>query len=200
MRIAIIGWGSLIWDPREVPLDGSWQNGGPRLPLEFSRVSKDGRLTLVIDRDHGAVVETYYAPSARSGLGDAVANLVAREGTVLKRIGFVDAVHQAESAREHPEHGEACAQVRSWLATTAFDAAIWTALGSNFESLAGCPFTVKNAVAYLESLPEPGRERALKYFRNAPREVDTALRRRLVELGWIEAYRSPAALRRVGSA
>lgn len=138
----------------------------------------------MIDYDHGAVVGTYYAPSARVDLRDAITDLVAREGTIAKRIGFVDSILQAESAREYPEHSEACAQVRSWLAATNFDAAIWTALGSNFESATGCPFTVNNAVAYLEALPESAREQALKYFRNAPREVDTPLRRRLIDLGW----------------
>ncbi len=192
MRIAIIAWGSLIWDPRELPLDARWQNGGPRLPLEFSRVSKDGRLTLVIDHDHGAVVDTYYAASPRVDLRDAIADLVAREGTTAKRIGFVDSVRQAESAQERPEHALACAQVRSWLAATDFAAAIWTALGSNFESSIGRPFTVENAIGYLEALPVSAREQALDYLRNAPREVDTPLRRRLVDLGWIEDYRAPA--------
>jgi hypothetical protein len=189
MRIAIIAWGSLIWDPRELPIDGSWQNGGPRLPLEFSRVSKDGRLTLVIDQDHGAVVDTSYAASPRAVLGDAIADLAAREGTTLKRIGFVDSIGSAQGP---PEHARACAQVRSWLAATDFAAAIWTALDSNFESTIGRPFTVENAVGYLEALLVSARERALNYFAKSPREVDTPLRRRLVDLGWIEDYRAPA--------
>ena len=192
MRIAIIAWGSLVWDPRELPIDGTWQNGGPRLPLEFSRVSKDGRLTLVIDHDHGAVVDTYYAASPRVDLRDAITDLAAREGTSAKGIDVVDSIGEAESARERPEHAMVCAQVRSWLAATDFAAAIWTALDSNFESTIGRPFTIENAIGYLEALPVSARERALNYFRKSPHEVDTPLRRRLVDLGWIEDYRAPA--------
>jgi len=76
--------------------------------------------------------------------------------------------------------------IRSWLDATAFDAAIWTALPSNFESKTGRPFTVEHAIAYLEALPLSVRAQALNYVANAPCEVVTPLRRKLVELGWIE--------------
>lgn len=36
LRIVFLGWGSLIWDPRELPVIGDWQSGGPVLPIEFS--------------------------------------------------------------------------------------------------------------------------------------------------------------------
>jgi hypothetical protein len=49
MNIAILGWGSLVWDQRVLPTESEWNSEGPRLPIEFSRVSQDGRLTLVID-------------------------------------------------------------------------------------------------------------------------------------------------------
>lgn len=57
MKIAILGWGSLIWDKRNLRLAGEWQVGGPVLPIEFSRVSGYGRLTLVIDPLHGVASE-----------------------------------------------------------------------------------------------------------------------------------------------
>jgi hypothetical protein len=64
MRIAVIGWGSLIWDPRELDRQGRWHTCGPRLPIEFARISKDVRLTLVIVK--GAdLQQTYWV---RSGL------------------------------------------------------------------------------------------------------------------------------------
>lgn len=39
--IALLGWGSLIWDhdPLFDAQHGDWQAGGPPLPLEFSRIS-----------------------------------------------------------------------------------------------------------------------------------------------------------------
>jgi hypothetical protein len=58
-KIAILGWGSLIWDKREEfeRLHGPWQSDGPSLKIEFSRISstRGGALTLVIDPHHGAI-------------------------------------------------------------------------------------------------------------------------------------------------
>jgi hypothetical protein len=48
MKIAIVGWGSLIWDPRDLHLATAI------LPIEFSRISDNGRLTLVVDERYAA--------------------------------------------------------------------------------------------------------------------------------------------------
>ncbi len=50
-QIAILGWGSLIWSPRDLSMTGQWQPG-PSPPIEFARKSADGRLTLVLCGDH----------------------------------------------------------------------------------------------------------------------------------------------------
>ena len=81
MTIAIIGWGSLIWDPRDLPREGIWQDDGPELPIEFSRISVDARLTLVIDPADGSPVKTRYVLSPRTSLDDAIEDLRSREGT-----------------------------------------------------------------------------------------------------------------------
>jgi hypothetical protein len=53
MKVLVLAWGSLVWDPGALRLASNWMEGGPVLPIEFSRISDDGRLTLVIDERHG---------------------------------------------------------------------------------------------------------------------------------------------------
>ena len=51
MKIAILGWGSLLWD-EHAEFDkehNDWQLEGPSLKLEFSRISRFGK------RPHGGV-------------------------------------------------------------------------------------------------------------------------------------------------
>jgi hypothetical protein len=93
-NIAILGWGSLIWEERP-EFDrylGMWNVGGPQLPIEFCRKSKTrhNALTLVIDNNLGTEVETLYALSKRSDPRDTICDLRSREGTTIENIGFVN--------------------------------------------------------------------------------------------------------------
>src|SRR5262245_36429307 len=111
MSIVILGWGSLIWDPRELPREGVWEQGGPTLRVEFSRVSRDARLTLVIDESAGAEVVTRFVRSPRTLIVDAIDDLAKREGTGKKHIGFIDLVAGRSSADAVRNHAATCASV-----------------------------------------------------------------------------------------
>jgi hypothetical protein len=96
MKIAVLGWGSLIWKPEGLKTIGSFLNDGPTLPIEFCRTSQDGRLTLVIDETYGAPCITYHAQSSFDALDSAIENLRLREGMATAgRVGFVNFIEVA---------------------------------------------------------------------------------------------------------
>jgi hypothetical protein len=118
MKIAILAWGSLVWDPRELPVSGKAQKKGPTLPIEFSRVSKDKRLTLVIDEKNGAPVESLFFESADNDLDQAIAHLKDREETKTDNIGFVDLVSGKVSSVAQAAHPNALDAIREWAKKT----------------------------------------------------------------------------------
>ncbi len=179
MRIAVLGWGSLIWDPRDLMLAGAFEPTGPSLPLEFSRVSRDRRLTLVIDEARGAPCTTYVAPSMFSDLDQAIDNLRLREGMPDRAgIGFVDIHDGRRSDTAWRRHPRAVATIESWAMRSGYRAVIWTALASNFHEPDGAdaPFSIDAALAYLATLDGPHLGVALRYVRKAPPEIHSPLR------------------------
>ncbi len=183
MKIAILGWGSLIWDPRELKgqFKDDWQKGGPTLPIEFSRISSDARLTLVIDPKNGRDVQTPFVESCRGALEDAICDLRCREGTTLKNIGYIDLKRNEGRSKQW----KVVVTIKEWAAISHFDAVVWTDLPDNFEKKRGKEFSVPNAVEYLQGLPQNVQSEARKYIRKAPDEVKTPLRDELQKNGWL---------------
>ena len=179
MRIAILAWGSLIWDCRELAILEEFRTNGPHIPIEFCRVSGGGRLTLVIDETFGASCSTYSALSAYGDLDAAIENLRLREGMPsAKGVGFVDVASGRRSGRAVERHPQAVATIDAWAKANGYDAAIWTALARNFHEpdKAGEPFSVEAAIRNLETLEAPKLCAALGYIRSAPPEVQTPVR------------------------
>jgi hypothetical protein len=189
MTSAILAWGSLIWNPRDLPISGEWQQDGPVLPIEFSRISDNGRLTLVIDERHGADVPTRYALSPRLILDEAVADLQQCEGCPPENTGFLEVATRRISPRAAERHPNACERIRAWATEKGFDAVVWTALGRRFKDRINVPFSPAAAVRYLHGLPTPQKESALEYIRNAPPEVMTPVRQAVIEAGLTPAVR-----------
>ena len=182
MRIAVIGWGSLVWDPGDLRIkDDGWHVGGPLLPIELSRVSeRRGYLTYVIDERHVRKVQTRFALSRYSHLEDAVADLACREGCAAHSVGFVE----AKAGKTHRSRTvEGWRGIWDWLSTspTPAEAAVWTDLEPRFEGL----FTLDAAVEFWRTLPAGVASEARNYAEHAPAEVDTDLRRRLHNEGLI---------------
>ena len=77
MKIAYFAWGSLLWDSEGLDLQTNWKKTNLRLPLNFSRISDNGkgRLTLVIDNIDGVSNPIYYAITKETNLNNAIENL-----------------------------------------------------------------------------------------------------------------------------
>ena len=179
MKIAILAWGSLVWNPETLAVVGNFEPSGPHLPIEFSRVSGGGRLTLVIDEIAGTACSTYYALSEFEELQAAIENLREREKMPNSRgVGFVNLAAKQDSDAAIARHPQAVAAIKKWAAENGLDAVIWTALASNFHEpgKAAETFTSEAAVRYLEGLDEPSFGRAIEYIRQAPPEVRTPVR------------------------
>jgi hypothetical protein len=180
MKIAILGWGSLVWDPRELQLAAPFELAGPNLPIEFCSVSKNQRLTLIIDEAFGTLCQTYAASSACTELDAAIDNLRLREGmSSAADVGFVEIATQERSRMATGRHPHAVETIADWAINSGYDAAIWTALDSHFESRTKEPFSVNAAMRFLENLELHDGEafaRALEYIRRAPAATQTPVR------------------------
>ncbi len=192
--IAILGWGSLLWDLDDLApkVEGPWAlRAGPRLPMEFSRISPKRRmgLTLALDPAMGAPCATHAIRSRRAELAAARADLAARERAPLDRIGWADA--EGFESRLPAVAGV----IAAWCAASGWAGAVWTDLEPNFAEHAGTEFSVPNAMGWLRGLKHDSLAEAHRYIRNAPATVRTPLRRALVGDPW---WRATTASRRRG--
>ncbi len=187
--IAILGYGSLIWDLDDLApkVRGPWyMAAGPDLPLEFSRVSPKRRqsLVVVIDTAAGDACPTHVIESIRETVTDAAHDLAARERTDLAHIGWVDvAAGTAFSNREGIAD-----RVHEWCVAQGMRGAVWTDLDGNFETATGASFTIARGIAYLKTLEGDSLAAALEYINGAPIETDTPLRRALNADPWWRAH------------
>lgn len=184
MKIAILGWGSLIWQSKELSYDKTlgWQEDGVFLPVEFSRISSNGgRLTLVIDKNAEQKVKTLYAVSLYENLDLAMLDLAVREGTGRKSIGY----YITADDKFFPDNFTYKENIREWILNKKIDAVIWTNLSVRFKDKIGLSLNADNVIKYLQTLPEEIKVLAEEYIRKAPEQVETAFRKKIEEqLGW----------------
>lgn len=178
MSFACIGWGSLVWQPRQLPLASEWFHDGPVLPLEFARHSgqKTGedRLTLVA-LSSGAPVRTRWAKLDVANLEEARKALRVREGTKLDDIGYCPGSPTFA-------FGETIA---TWASGKGIEGVVWTALPPKFKGEEGRIPTVEEALDFLSGLSGKPGALAEEYIRKAPMVVRTPYRETFErELGW----------------
>ena len=181
MKITFLGWGSLIWDPRNLRITGSWQNDGPFLPIEFARISEGGRLTLVLYPDV-TDVQTLWAYADETDLHKAIENLRDREGTSIQRIGFTSIADKSGCCNAVPN---VLPRIRQWAEEKRIDAAIWTDLPANFKEKTGMDLNGSSVVEYLRSLKGNTLRDAQDYIQRAPEQIETKIRSKIrEEFGW----------------
>lgn len=184
-KIAVIGFGSLLWDLDDLApkVSGEWKMyEGPVLPLEFSLVSRKRHyaLALVIDYGDGAPCPTCVIDSVRSEIGAAIVDLANRERMEPTNIGFVD----RNTGESHSHREETRNTFWNWIEDSTYDGAVWTDGERNFEALTGRAFSLQTAQDHLRSLQGISLEEARRYIRNAPARVETPLRRALEGAPW----------------
>ncbi|NOT52547.1 MAG: hypothetical protein HOP10_14855 [Chitinophagaceae bacterium] len=179
MKIACIGWGSLIWRPENLLIRRKWFTDGPLLRVEFARQSDNGRITLVITAE-AKPVRTLWALMATENPVEAIESLRIREGIGKNNTGNkILSVTKDEETTE-----EVKALIKNWLISLELDAAIWTNLPPRIGEEERVP-TENEVILYLRSLDVNKTAFAEEYIRKTPMQIDTNYRRKIEkEFGW----------------
>jgi hypothetical protein len=182
MKVAFLGWGSLYWNPGTLRISRNWNSDGPRLPIEFARISENGRPSLVIyaafpDGQKIVDVEVLWAEAADTEPESARINLAYRENRHLaghenepdfpKRLELTAALVRVSDPASPNEYAE---RIKEWARPKGLDAVVWTALTSNwdsehlpeeFRSLVPGSFSCANLKIFLKGLGEKAKDDAL---------------------------------------
>jgi hypothetical protein len=178
-RIACLGWGSLVWDPRELPIQREWFADGPFVQVEFVRQSDDGRMTLVLEGS-APPVRSLWAVMDHTEIDAAGEALRKREGMSQGRAGEIGGWSKGEISPEF------ILDLPDWATSRGVEGVVWTGLPSKFNNEERRTPEKKEVVEYLRSLTGWKRDNAERYIRRAPRQIDTPYRRYIeVELGWV---------------
>ena len=180
--IVCLGWGSLVWDSRALPIQRQWFEDGPFARIDFLRKSKDKRVTLVLD-ESASPVRTLWAVLTSPSLQEAKLALAARECMTSK-----DPTKNIGSWSRGDESPPCIHELPQWAAANGIEQVVWTALGPKFNG--EIVPTKEHVVEHLRSLLGPERDNAERYVRFAPAQIDTPYRRYIEStLGWVRASR-----------
>lgn len=177
--IVCLGWGSLIWCQKALPIRGEWMRDGPALPVEFARESRDSRMTLVLC-DSYPTVPVLWAELNVATLDEARSVLAIREGVSERNIPNSIGYWSASAAGDHP----GTAAVANWCRPRAMSGVVWTALKPKIGADSRMPSEAE-VVWHLRHLTGTEAEVAREYVRLAPRQIVTPYRKAIeATLGW----------------
>lgn len=177
--IACIGWGSLIWCQKTLPIASDWHPDGPVLPVEFARESSGRRITLVICQG-SPDVQTLWARLDVQTLDEAKTVLAAREGVKPNNIAISIGYWSTTGSSDHAETGV----IGKWAAAQNLEGVVWTALKPKIGTEYRTP-DADEVVSHLTGLEGHERDTAEEYVRLTPRQVFTPYRQAIENaLGW----------------
>ena len=176
--IVCLGWGSLIWNPGGLKVNGEWQNDGPNAPVEYLRHSQDGRLTLVIDSDVPCS-QVLWIKMDCVNIETAKEKLRIREGKIKhKFVGIWKAGQDSPMS---------LSGLDSWAEGVGAEAVIWTALPPKFKNIDYNKPNIEDAIAHIERLDIDSKQLAEEYVRKTPAQIKTPFRTKFEEyFGWTE--------------
>ncbi|MCB1471220.1 MAG: hypothetical protein KDK08_29550, partial [Rhizobiaceae bacterium] len=178
MTIVCLGWGSLIWNPGNLPCSSEWKTDGPVLPIEFARISNGGRVTLVLT-PAAKDVPVLHASLNVNSLEDAVSALAIREGVIDH-----DSIGRWPSQKSYPFSNV----IESWARARDVTGIVWTALPPGTKENRGQIPSLDDVVRYLKTLDDQQKAAAIEYVRKAPAQIATGYRPSIEhELGIVPA-------------
>lgn len=176
--IACLGWGSLVWDPRDLLIENEWFIDGPLIKVEFVRQSMDGRITLALDSKSDEL-PSLWAKMPTPNIVEAVESLRSREGIPPK---FKE--RDIGVWRKGEPSPELIYQLPEWAENRGIKSVIWTNLSPKFNGDYRTP-SADEVKRYLSNLTGETRNAAETYIRKAPIQINTAYRREIENaLGW----------------
>ncbi|MGK3144370.1 hypothetical protein [Pantoea sp. C2G6] len=172
MKIACLGWGSLIWKTGDLPVASQWHHDGPAVPIEFVRVSDGGELSTAICLN-ASPVPVLWAWLNTASLESACRALRLREAIPESRADGIGMMAVTESA---------VGPLAEWARAKGIEGVVWTGLPACMAGIEGRIPTLEEARRYLQQLSGETREHAFRYIEQVPAQIDTPYRRAFADL------------------
>ena len=182
-NIACLGWGSLVWDPRNLQIKSSWFQDGPDIQVEFARQSQDGRITLVLTESEQSV-PSLWALMNTTNLQSSIEELRKREKIPIKNKNL----HIGCWSLGDPAPTKIL-NLPEWAISKSVQQVIWTSLPEKFNGEEIKP-SIDQVLMYLRTLDEDKKSLAREYIELAPRQIITNYRKIIEkEFNWVTRER-----------
>ncbi len=186
MRVAVLGWGSLVWKPEPMKLKDRWHFDGPMLPVEFARISRNSSTNqdrlIIVPYQGSKLIPVLWATAAHDNIDAAARNLCGRLGCEQKEVGFVNVHTKGFRSSAVPKFHE---DIGWWAAKKGIEGVVWADLPANFYEKTGGILTEYNVFDFLRKQEKKGNHEAKEYFQKAPKQIKTRIRDAVQkEFGW----------------